>query len=134
MVCHMARMGDILDAAMRGSSVVFSFAVHTQIWGWRGTIFSFKISFLTGSPTRKITNIGLNLRQNRRAASKDHIKEQVHILGKLKSDWHLGPTKYYEVSRSSAKAPHPSWQAPGHIGRIGVSRRRHTFKQKSIAR
>ena len=35
LVCHMTRMGDILDAAMRGSSVVFSFAVHSQIWGWR---------------------------------------------------------------------------------------------------
>ena len=35
LVCHMARMGHILDAAMRGSSVVFSFAVHSQIWGWR---------------------------------------------------------------------------------------------------
>ena len=35
---------------------------------------------------------------------------------------------YYKVSRSSAKAPQPSWQAPSHIGIAGVSRERHTIK------
>ena len=39
---------------------------------------------------------------------------------------HKNTTRYQSL-QSSAKAPHPSWQAPDHIGITGVSRRRHTL-------
>ena len=87
-------------ARQHSSSVVSSFALHSQTWGWRGTIFPFQILFSIASsnniPFNKEYNYDLHTLETELKPS--CIREYRYTSWE-KLKW---LRNYYEISMSSA--------------------------------